>query len=102
MIGYEVGFKLFMTLSTLLGMVILIGVLMFFIVKFSVWALGRWQELSVVMLCLAFIKHGKNYKDRLFWEAIADRASRSRFAAKTIADFAMKKAPGSPEDDYDL
>jgi hypothetical protein len=101
-IAYEVGFKAFMSVSAILGMIVLIGVVMFGIVRFSVWALGRWQELSVVMLCLAFLRHGKDYRDRLFWEAVSDRASRSRFSAKTIADFAMKKAPGSPDDGYDI
>lgn len=102
MIGYEIGFKVFMVTATLLGIVTLIAVTMYGIVRVSVWAMGRWQELSVVMLCLAFLRHGKGYRDRLFWEAISQRASQSRFAAKTIADFAMKKAPGKPEDGHDI
>lgn len=101
MIGYEVGFKVFLGFSALLGIVLLIALVMAAIIRVSVWALGRWGELSVVMLCLAFLRHGNDYKDRLFWEAVSARASRSRFAAKTISDFALKKAPGSAEDGYE-
>ena len=52
--------------------------------------LGIWH---VICLAISIRLHGKEYADRQFWWAIQERASRSQFAAKTIADYANSFAP---------
>jgi hypothetical protein len=58
------------------------------------WAVVRLFEMLKVWhtLCLAIgvQLHGSKYRDSLFWGAVKERASNSAFAAKLIADFAMK------------
>lgn len=61
------------------------------------WSLVRVFEMLKVWhtLCLAIgvLLHGSQYRDSLFWGAVKERASKSGFRAKNIADFAMKQAP---------
>ena len=61
------------------------------------WAAYRLLEMLKVWhtLCLAIgvQLHGSQYRDSLFWGAVKERASKSGFSAKNIADFAMKQVP---------
>ena len=70
----------------------------------ALWALG-WSVIKVFkmlrvwhVICLAVSirLHGENYADRQFWWAIKERASRSNYSAKTIADYAMSHATKEP------
>jgi ABC-type antimicrobial peptide transport system permease subunit len=47
----------------------------------------------IYMLAVSIRLHGKDYSDRQFWEAIAEKASKGRFFAKMIADYANQHAP---------
>lgn len=61
------------------------------------WALSklfkRLQEWHILMLLLAVKMHGRDYKDRLFWEAVKEHIGDSAFAAKTVSDFARRCKP---------
>jgi hypothetical protein len=42
--------------------------------------------------------HGKDYAERLFWQAVAERAGRHRFEADNIIRVVNQHAPEGPSD----
>lgn len=95
----DVAFEIFKVLCMTLGATLAI--------TGTLWALGRalvklWEILKVwhvLTLCIGVLRHGRDYRDQIFWRAIRERVSGSRFSAKLIADFAYKCAdPDSPEE----
>ena len=85
--------QVFMWLAFVVGSIALFTALLWGLA----WLLARiLQALKIWhVLCLAVSirLHGKEHADSQFWWAISEKASRSRWSAKNIADYAMEHAP---------
>jgi len=65
------------------------------------WSLGyvlkQLKVWHILMLLLGIQRHGRNFRDRLFWEAVEAHINKSEFAAMTVANFAKRCAPFDEE-----
>jgi hypothetical protein len=70
------------------------------------WALG-WAVVKVMkllrvwhlfVLAVAVRMHGKDYAERLFWQAVAERAGSHRLEADNIIRVVNQHAPEGPSD----
>lgn len=95
----DIAFEIFRVLCMCFGATVAIAA--------ALWALGRslvwlWKMLKVwhvLTLCLGVLRHGRDYRDQIFWQAIRERVDGSRFTAKLIAEFALGCAdPDSPDE----
>lgn len=89
----EYAAQVFWAMATIVG-----AISMFAAILYGLgWALSklfkRLQEWHILMLLLAVKMHGRDYKDRLFWEAIKEHIGDNAFAAKNVSDYAYRCKP---------
>lgn len=94
----SVAAEVFSWLCAAVGAVMLFAGMLWALGWAVVKALRLLQTWNTLLLCVAVQVHGKEYRDELFWRAIRERADKSKFAAQTIANFALRR---HPDDEFD-
>ena len=95
----DVAFEIFKVLCITLGATLTIAGMLWAVGRSLVWLWEMLKVWHVLTLCIGVLRHGRDYRDRIFWQAVRERVDGSRFSAKMIADFAHSCAdPDSPEE----
>lgn len=94
----NLAFDVFVIASLVVGVIVLFAALLVaaaYAVNTIMEYRGVWR---VYMLAVSIRMHGKDHADNQFWWAIKERARKSDWAAKMIANYAMEHAPKEDSD----